>query len=91
VGTIREDFEMPELLLPIQDYDSSGAWTDRGNRRSRSVSGSRKKRRSRNSSRSKSTKSEKASRGRNKVVEEIEIGSKRNRSENLSHAVRGRQ
>jgi hypothetical protein len=81
---------MPELLLPIQDYDSSGAWTDRGNRRSRSVSGSRKKKRSRNSSRSKSTKSEKTTRDRNKVVEEIELGSKRHRSENLSN-VRGRQ
>lgn len=59
VNTIKNDFEMPELLLPITDYESTGAFnTDREKRRrTRSHSTSRKRKRSRNSSKAKSAKS----------------------------------
>ena len=81
VNTIKDDFEMPELLLPTNDYESTGAFSERGKRRARSASSSKKKKR-RSSSRSKSTKSEKAIRGLQ--VDDMELGSKRGRSENLS-------
>ena len=58
VNTIKNDFEMPELLLPINDYESTGVFqSDRDRRRTRSHSTSRKRKRSRGSSRAKSAKS----------------------------------
>lgn len=62
VNTIKNDFEMPELLLPMQDYESTGAFTDRDkSRRTRSASTTRKRKRSRRSSKAKSAKSGKSS------------------------------
>jgi hypothetical protein len=36
VDTIADDFEMPELLLPMNDHESTGAFTERSKKRSRS-------------------------------------------------------
>lgn len=52
---VKHDFAMPELELPIEDYDNTHAFTDRvKKRRTRSASTNRKRKQSRNSSKAKS-------------------------------------
>ena len=59
IEEVKHDFAMPDLELPIEDYDNTHAFTDRvKKRRTRSASTNRKRKQSRNSSKVKSQKSQ---------------------------------